>query len=213
MDEEYQAWLNGNRSGNVGTRKGGKPRVGSRAGRKVDSSVSWVAEDRISNNVPKTISFDGKGSWGAFYQKFTLFADESRWSSSQRKNNLCMCLQGKASEVFAALTQRDPFMDYFDLVGKLERRFGVRDLPETSQIEFQYAKQSSEEDILEWADRVSHLATIAYSSLPDDFVEQQCIMRFCQGCRDKESGQWALNMRPPTLEKAVNLVQWNCHTT
>ena len=100
---------------------------------------------------------------------------------------------------------------FFELVGKLERR--VRELPETSQIEFQYARQGPEEDVLEWADRVSHMATLVYAALPDDFVEQQCIMRFCQGCRDKESGQWALHMRPSTLEKAVNLVQWNKHST
>ena len=117
--------------------------------------------------------------------KFSLYADEARWNTMQHKNNLCLCLQGKASEVFAALTQRDPDLDFFELVGKLERRFGVRELPETSQIEFQYARQGPEEDVLEWADRVSHMATLAYAALPDDFVEQQCIMRFCQGCMDK----------------------------
>ena len=65
-----------------------------------------------------------------------------------------------------------------------------------------------------WSGQIGfhHLAALAYAALPDDFVEQQCIMRFCQGCRDKESGQWAMNMRPSTLEKAVNLVQWNRHT-
>ena len=194
------------RSGNVG-KKSGKSHMGGR------TSSSWGNVERMSASLPKTIIFDGKGSWVAFYQKFSLFADEACWNAMQFKNNLCLCLQGKASEVFAALTQRDPDLDFFELVGKLERRFGVRELPETSQIEFQYARQGPEEDVLEWADRVSHMATLAYAALPDDFVEQQCIMRFCQGCRDKESGQWALNMRPSTLEKAVHFVQWNKHTS
>ena len=190
------------RSGNMG-RKGGKSQVGGRG-----SSV-WDTEDRITPSIPRTITFDGKGSWAAVYQKFSLYANEAVWSSAQRKKNLCLCLQGKASEIFVALTQRDPDMDIYILVGKLERRFGIRELPETSRIEFQCAKQGSEEDVLEWADRVSHLATLAYAALPDDFVEQQCIMRFCQGCKDKESGLWAMNMRPETLEKAVEFAQWN----
>ena len=88
--------------------------------------------------LPKTITYDGRGSWAAFYQKFTLYTDEASMTVKQRRNNLCWCLQGKASEIFSTLTQRNPHMDYIEL--KLERRFGVRDLPETSQIEFQYAK-------------------------------------------------------------------------
>ena len=205
-DQDNRTWSNKPRSGNVG-KKSGKSHVGGR------TSSAWGNDERMSASLPKTIIFDGKGSWAAFYQKFSLYADEARWSSAQRKKNLCLCLQGKASEVFAALTQRDPDMDIFELVGKLERRFGIRELQETSQIEFQYARQGPEEDVLEWADRVSYLATLAYAALPDDFVEQQCIMRCCQGCRDKESGQWAMNMRPSTLEKAVNLAQWNRHTS
>ena len=189
-------------------KKSGKSHVGGR------TSSAWDNDGRMPDTLPKTIITDGRGSWAAFYQKFSLYADEARWSSAQRKKNLCLCLQGKASEIFAALTQRDPDMDIFELVGKLERRFGIRELPETSQIEFQCARQGPEEDVLEWADRgFSFGNTGIYAALPDDFVEQQCITRFCQGCRDKESGQWAMNMRPLTLEKAVNLVQWNRHTS
>ena len=100
-------------------------------------------------------------------------------------------------------------MTYQDLIAKLERRFGVRDLPETSQAEFQYARQASGEDLVDWADRVAHLATLAFPDLPDHFIEQQCVFRFCQGCRNKEAGQFALCMRPSSLEKAVDRVKWS----
>ncbi|XP_063954859.1 uncharacterized protein LOC135153918 [Lytechinus pictus] len=166
-----------------------------------------------SSNVPKSISYDGRGSWMAFIQKFNKFADNAQWTTAQRQDNLCWCLQGRASEAFAAVTQRDPGIDYFDLLGKLDRRFGARELPETSQIEFQYAQQKSDEDTVEWADRVSHLAMRGFPELPDNFLEQQCIMRFCQGCRNKDAGQWALNMKPSSLEEAVGIVQWTTHTS
>ena len=42
--------------------------------------------------LPKTITYDGKGSWQAFFAKFTSFADECNWSAKRRKNNLCWCL-------------------------------------------------------------------------------------------------------------------------
>ena len=47
-------------------------------------------------------------------------------------------------------------MEYFDLMRKLEKRFGFKDLPETAQIQFMQAKQTTEEKLEEWADRVPH---------------------------------------------------------
>lgn len=162
--------------------------------------------------LPRTITYDGKGSWKAFIQKFSKFADSAGWTAEQRKDNLCWSLDGRASEVYATLTERDPYLDYFNLLTKLERRFGVRELPETSQMEFQCAKQGINEDVVEWADRVAHLATLGFVGVPETFVEQQCIMRFCQGCRNKDAGEWALNLRPTTLEDALSIVQYTSHT-
>ncbi len=43
----------------------------------------------------------------------------------------------------------------------MERRFGVRELPETAQAKFQQSKQKLEESIEDWADRALTLATRA----------------------------------------------------
>ena len=106
LDQDYRACSSKPRSGNVG-KKSGRSHMGGRT-----SSV-WGNDERMPATFPKTIIFDSKGSWAAFYQKFSLYADEARWNTTQRNNNLCLCLQGKASEVFAALTQRDPDLDFF----------------------------------------------------------------------------------------------------
>jgi hypothetical protein len=40
-------------------------------------------------------------------------------------------LDGKASEYYALLVERNQEMLYVDLIWKLEKRFGFRELPET----------------------------------------------------------------------------------
>jgi hypothetical protein len=41
-----------------------------------------------------------------------------------------------------------------DLIQKLEKRFGFRELPETAQVQFNNARQTPDELLEDWADRV-----------------------------------------------------------
>ena len=41
-----------------------------------------------------------------------------------------------------------------DLIRKLEKRFGFRELPETAQVQFNNARQTPDELLGDWADRV-----------------------------------------------------------
>jgi hypothetical protein len=50
-------------------------------------------------------------------------------------------------------------MVYMDLIQKLEKRFGFRELPETAQVQFNNARQTPDELLEDWADRVLSLAT------------------------------------------------------
>ena len=171
---------------------------------------NWREDTPMHRNptLPKTITYNGKSSWQAFFSKFTSFADECNWSAKQRKNNLCWCLESKASELYALLSEREPNLEYFDLVKKIEKRFGLRDLPEATQMQFNYARQSPEESILDWADRVIYLATRAFPGLPELHVQKQLVLKFCQGCSDREAGQYAINVRPSNIEEAIYHVRW-----
>jgi hypothetical protein len=55
------------------------------------------------------------------------------------------CLDGKASEYYALLVERNHDMAYKDLILKLEKRFGFRELLETAQVQFNNARQTPEE--------------------------------------------------------------------
>jgi hypothetical protein len=62
--------------------------------------------------------------------------------------------------------ERNHDMAYMDLIRKLEKRFGFRELPETAQVQFNNAGQTPEELLEDWVDRVLSLATRALVPLP-----------------------------------------------
>ena len=49
-------------------------------------------------NLPMSLKFDGKSNWKAFYAKFSHYAEVSEWTKGECRNQLYLCLDGKASE-------------------------------------------------------------------------------------------------------------------
>ena len=70
-------------------------------------------------------------------------------------------------------------------------------------MEFVAAKQAPNESLRDWADRVASIARRAFPGIEESQVSRQIILRFCQGCLDKEAGHHAFNKRPITLDEAV----------
>ena len=155
-----------------------------------------------------SLKFDGKSNWKAFYAKFSRYAEVSE---GECRDQLCWCLDGKASEYYALLVERNQDMAYMDLIRKLEKRFGFRELPETAQVQFNNARQTPDELLEDWADRVLSLATRAFRDLPETHVYQQAVVRLCQGASDKEAGSYASNSRPKNVEEAIDKMRWFQH--
>ena len=57
---------------------------------------------------------------------------------------------------------REVELGYIEVVDKLERRLGYRELPETARVTFSGARQGEEESVDDWADRVLTLAGKAF---------------------------------------------------
>jgi hypothetical protein len=124
-------------------------------------------------SLPVSLKFDGKSNWKAFY------AEVSEWTDEECRDQLCWCLDGKASECYALLVERNQEMVYMDLIRKLEKRFGFRKLPETAQVQFNNARPTPDELLEDWADRVLSLATRAFRDLPETHMYQQAVVRLC----------------------------------
>jgi hypothetical protein len=65
------------------------------------------------------------------------------------------------------------------------------ELPETAQVQFNNARQTPEELLEDWVDRVMSLATRAFRELPEKHMYQQVVVRLCQGAADKEAESYA----------------------
>ena len=93
----------------------------------------------------------------------------------------------------------------------MEKRFAPQELPEVAHVQFNNTRQSQDESCVEWAERLQALATQAFPNLPGSYVEQQLVLRFCQGSTDREAGQHTLNHQPPTLDNALRITRMFKH--
>ena len=130
-----------------------------------------------------------------------------KWTEEESKDYLMWSLEGKALD-FLTITKIDLEKYSFRIImKKLETRFGVKELTETSKAKFRQAFQKQDESLEDWADRVMTLATPAFVDLPEDHLKKEAIARFCQGCTDKEAAKHACFEQPETMEEALNLVK------
>ena len=172
-----------------------------------DSSVDRCSRHGNPRKHPKALRFDGKTNWLSFKKKFDSYRKVMRWSEEESKDYLMWSLEGKALD-FLTITKIDlEKYSFRKIMKKLETRFGVKELTETSKAKFRQAFQKQDESLEDWADRVMTLATPAFVDLPEDHLKREAIARFCQGCTDKEAAKHACFEQPETMEEALNLVK------
>ena len=172
-----------------------------------DSSVDRCSRHGNPRKYPKALRFDGKTNWLSFKKKFDSYRKVMRWSEEESKDYLMWSLEGKALD-FITITKIDlEKYSFRKIMKKLETRFGVKELTETSKAKFRQAFQKQDESLEDWADRVMTLATPAFVDLPEDHLKKEAIARFCQGCTDKEAAKHACFEQPETMEEALNLVK------
>ena len=186
--------------------------------RPVPPPVNRVRQQRGENqdaskvSLPKLPLYDGKGRWKSFLVQFNTSARLRRWNEQAKLDNLCLSLKDSAIDFFDSQPEYVK-EDYNLMINKLEQRFGVKDLPETLRLQFYHMKQEQDESLEEWADRVRRLATLAFVDLPAHFMESEIVRRFCQGCLDKETAQYAADRLPTNIEEALRLVKVHVHNT
>lgn len=174
-------------------------------------------EPRTSHSQPtmlKCFKFDGTGrceDWSAFLVKFEIFADASRWTDEEKRNQLCWCLTGPASRYGTNLIRHNKDISYDQLMEKMEQRFNHGNETETLQVQFHNARQSPAESTDEWADRLSSLADKAFRDVPEHYVQSQIITKFLQALTDKAAGKAASMLKPKSIEEACQLVKLSQH--
>ena len=163
---------------------------------------------KIIHDFPEWLAFDGKDNWYAFKQKFLSYAELQELTPQVKIDCLCLSLKDKAAEYFVLVSEA---LSYDQLLSKLERRFGDTELPAAALVRFQKATQSESEDLENWSDRVHMLARPAFKGLPQTYINNQIVMRFCQGLTDKEAAYQVSLKEPKDIDEAIHSVRWCQH--
>ena len=118
-------------------------------------------------------------------------------------DNLCWCLEGKASDLYMMYADKKKTAPFEYWVSKFERRFGFNELPETALINLSNAFQNPGEPLEDWTDRVLRLASSSFHMLSVEYQTQQAIYRFCMGGTDREASRRVVSQCPKSMEEAV----------
>ncbi|XP_046544603.1 uncharacterized protein LOC124254797 [Haliotis rubra] len=163
--------------------------------------------------VTSLVSYDGKEAWAPFKLKFKKLADREGWTDEDKLFQLCFCMRGEASSFFTTCQMRDLFMSYEQMMKKFQKRFGIVEPAQAARMRFPSLKQEPGETLEAWAKRLVATSSRAYPGLPEDFVEQETITRFCMGCENRDAGNLVYNLKPASLERAMDAVRHYQHNS
>ncbi|XP_071153421.1 ataxin-2 homolog [Mytilus edulis] len=100
-----------------------------------------IEKRQFLSSIPKTLRYNGKGNWKAFYTKFSGYAKIAEWTDEQKREQLCWCLDDAASEYYTLMLDNNKSATFTKIISNMNKRFGHQELPETSQVQFQTSAQ------------------------------------------------------------------------
>ena len=89
----------------------------------------------------------------------------------------------------------------------MDKRFGKKTVPLTVRRELQDLFQADKEELEEFAERALEMATDGYPRALPETVEQIATDAFLRGCKARTAALTAMNLRPETLDQAIQLVK------
>ena len=161
---------------------------------------------------PKMPTFNGnsKDDWVAYHVQFERIAKTYRWDVETKLEKLIESLRGKAASYFGRLPELDR-ENYAILTTVLLDRYGRKDPPSTLRLQLQFIKQTVEEDLEAFAERVQQLAHDAYPQATVQTVKDAAIDAFLRGCKEKAASLAAMNRTPDSLSEAISVVKRSFH--
>jgi hypothetical protein len=170
------------------------------------SFVNLDTNEPKGPSPPKMSTFDGKSDWRPFFTQFTHIASRYKWSDEQKLDKLIESLRDKALKYFSSRPSSDQ-RSFKKLSTKMNERFGKKDLPHIIRRQLQDVKQSPEESVEEFADKVLEMTTDGYPDTPEDCRQTVAIDAFLRGCTNKQAALIAMDKNPPTLDIATQYIK------
>ena len=88
---------------------------------------------------PNSLTYSGESDWTEFKLKYEQFCQDQNFMDYDSKDYLCWVLTGRAAEFYAQVLRQFSQFQYREIMELLEMRFGHRQLPQTTNVNFQYS--------------------------------------------------------------------------
>lgn len=163
-------------------------------------------------DFPCRRTFSGHGSdvWHDFRRYFENLAQLNCWSEDHKRRTLLCCLRGQA-EAYVYGLPLNMQNDWYSLMEKLERRFGIANMKDTYVADAKLRRKRRGESFREYGQDLEDLFRKAYPDNPD-FVKEQALTTFLDNCHDSSDFRLSLRRtKPKTLQEAItNAMEEEC---
>ena len=160
-----------------------------------------------SSKMP-TFNGNSTDDWVAYHVQFERIANVE--TKLEKTDRVPQGLRGKAASYFGRLPELDR-ENYAILTIVLLDCYGRKDPPSTLRLQLQSVKQTVEEDLEAFAERVQQLAHDAYPQATVQTVKDAAIDAFLRGCKEKAASLAAMNRTPDSLSEAISVVKRSFH--
>ncbi|KAJ8941472.1 hypothetical protein NQ318_015951 [Aromia moschata] len=187
---------------------GEQQRVVNTALKSPGSDIDRLSKPELSSPVEiskirmKPPQFDGKSSWVNYLRQFEAAARANDWSLAEKATALTLALRGDTTDILQTLSLEEQD-DYHQLVKHLEMRYGQSHLEHVYHSQLKNRYQKSNESLQEFEADIARLVRLAYSSTPENVMEQLAVQAFLDGLRDTETRQALTLARPSKLVDAL----------
>ena len=165
-----------------------------------------VGRRRQPNHPVRVPTFDGKGSWGAYYLQFSRIAARNGWGEVDKLDKLIDSLRDKALEYLSHLggeTQNS----FENLVKAMEGRLGVQVDKGLARRMLQELEQKPGESFEELADRARVLIREAFPQGNEGVAEDLGVDAFVKALSDKRVALTIMDKGPIRLGDAVTMAR------
>jgi hypothetical protein len=166
-----------------------------------------VERRKKSPPAPQMQTFSGgPKEWENFLFYFDNAAKQYNWKKERKLQRLKECLRAKAIQYVRSLPT-STVTSYKKLVSALQKRFGSDDQPHVFRKNLFDVKQEGTESFDDFADRVQHMAVIAFKGSSRKTMNSVGVDAFLRGLRDKALIYNVAQKKPKDIRKALELVK------
>ena len=144
-----------------------------------------------------------KLSWRGFITKFHRVALLRGWSDNEKLDRLFDCLTDKELEY----ANRAEGRDYSLLKNELALQFDLRDEPVATRQRLHLIKQSEEESLEDFLQRVLTVTIDGYDDAQIATLQQLATEAFLQGCKYKDAATLVMNESPKSIQEICRRVK------